>query len=402
VITVAEALDILRGACSPGPEETVALREGAGRVLAREVRSDVAWPPFDTSAMDGYAVHLADFAPGKGPVAERPGFVGAGDVPPAPLVKGEAVRIMTGAPVPAGTEAILPVEKVRRENGAITALASPSAGEHVRRRGESIEAGAALLSRGRRLAASDIALAALAGADPLHVYRRPRVAIAVTGNELVPATAMPGPGQLRDSNGPMLEALCRAYGAGAIARPSVADEDGAVRRLFARGAADEDVLITSGGVSAGDLDLLPEEAARSGFEILFHGVKIRPGKPVAFGRRGAAFWFGLPGNPVSTSVCFHVFVRVALDALSGAEPAGPVFVSALLTRPIAIKGKRETYIDAKLSVADGQLGAEPIRSRGSHDLGAYARANALIRVPLGTETLDAGALVECLVLGDRL
>ena len=131
-------------------------------------------------------------------------------------------------------------------------------------------------------------------------------------------------------------------------------------------------------------------------------MKIRPGKPVAFGRRGAAFWFGLPGNPVSTSVCFHVFVRVALDALSGAEPAGPVFVSAFLTRPIAIKGKRETYIDAKLSVADGQLSAEPIRSRGSHDLGAYARASALIRVPLGTETLDAGALVECLVLGDRL
>ncbi len=309
---------------------------------------------------------------------------------------------MTGAPVPDGTEAILPVEKVLREEGAITALASPEKGDHLRLRGESIEKGTVLLSRGRRLVPSDIALAALAGADPLHVYRRPRVAIAVTGNELVATTAKPGPGQLRDSNGPMLEALCRAHGAEATARLPVADEGDAVRRLFAREATEEDVLITSGGVSAGDLDLLPEEARRSGFEILFHGVAIRPGKPVAFGRRGDKLWFGLPGNPVSTSVCFHVFVRLALDALSGAEPAGPVFVSALLTRPITIKGKRETYTDAKLSVADGKLRAKPIRSRGSHDLGTYASANALIRVPHGTETLAEGAVVDCLVLGDRL
>lgn len=402
MIKVSEALEILRGACSPGPDESVPLREGAGRVLARDVRSDVAWPPFDTSAMDGYAVILADFAAGKGPVAERPGFVGAGAAPPAPLERGEAVRIMTGAPVPAGTEAILPVEKVRRENGAITALASPGRGEHLRLRGESIEAGAVLLARGRRLAPSDVALAALAGADPLQVYRRPRVAIAVTGNELVATTARPGPGQLRDSNGPMLEALCRAHGAAAVARPPVADEDGAVRRLFSRGATEEDVLITSGGVSAGDLDLLPEQAERSGFEILFHGVAIRPGKPVAFGRRGEKFWFGLPGNPVSTSVCFHVFVRLALDRLSGADPAGPAFVTALLARPITIKGKRETYTDATLSVVDGTLRAQPIRSRGSHDLGAYATANALIRVPYGTESLPEGTVVDCLVLGDRL
>ena len=402
MIKVSEALEILRGACAAGSTEMIALRESAGRVLARDVQSDVAWPPFDTSAMDGYAVILSDFAAGKGPVAERPGLVGAGAAPPAPLKKGEAVRIMTGAPVPGGTEAIVPVEKVLREEGAITALASPERGDHLRLRGESIQEGAVLLSRGRRLVPSDIALAALAGADPVHVYRRPRIAIAVTGNELVATTAKPGPGQLRDSNGPMLEALCRAHGAEATARLPVADEDDAVRRLFAREAADEDILVTSGGVSAGDLDLLPAEAQRSGFEILFHGVAIRPGKPVAFGRRGDKLWFGLPGNPVSTSVCFHVFVRLALDLLSGAEPAGPVFVSALLARPITIKGKRETYTDAVLSVADGTLRAKPMRSRGSHDLGAYASANALIRVPHGTETLAEGAVVDCLVLGDRL
>jgi len=402
VITVAEALAILRKACSAGPVETAPLREGAGRVLARDVRADVAWPPFDTSAMDGYAVRLEDFAPGKGAIAERPGFVGAGDKPPAPLSPAEAVRIMTGAPVPAGTEAIVPVEKVRRENGTVTALVTPSAGEHIRRRGESVAAGALLLSRGRRLTPSDIALAALAGAEPLHVFRRPRVWIAVTGNELVPASEKPGPGQLRDSNGPMLEALCRAHGAEAVSRPAVPDEDSAVRRLFARAAEDADVLITSGGVSAGDLDLLPAEAERAGFEILFHGVAMRPGKPIALGRRGGTLWFGLPGNPVSTSVCFHLFARFALDALAGAEPAGPSFVSARLARAMTIRGRRETYSDARLSVVDGQARAEPIQSRGSHDLAAYAGANALIRVPLGTQILPEGALVDCLILGDPL
>jgi len=402
VITVAEALAILRKACSAGPVETAPLREGAGRVLARDVRADVAWPPFDTSAMDGYAVRLEDFAPGKGAIAERPGFVGAGDKPPAPLSPAEAVRIMTGAPVPAGTEAIVPVEKVRRENGTVTALVTPSAGEHIRRRGESVAAGALLLSRGRRLTPSDIALAALAGAEPLHVFRRPRVWIAVTGNELVPASEKPGPGQLRDSNGPMLEALCRAHGAEAVSRPAVPDEDSAVRRLFARAAEDADVLITSGGVSAGDLDLLPAEAERAGFEILFHGVAMRPGKPIALGRRGGTLWFGLPGNPVSTCVCFHLFARFALDALAGAEPAGPSFVSARLARAMTIRGRRETYSDARLSVVDGQARAEPIQSRGSHDLAAYAGANALIRVPLGTQILPEGALVDCLILGDPL
>ena len=402
MITVAEALAAIRGACTPLPDEQVPVRDAFGRVLARSLASDVDWPPFDTSAMDGYAVRLADASAPGAALAERRGLVAAGDPPGAPIAPGEAVRVMTGAPIPPGTEAVVPVEKARRDDRTVILEIAPAAGDHVRRRGESVVAGTALLPPGRRLSAAEVALAALAGADPLTVRSRPRIAVAVTGNELVPTSSAPGPGQLRDSNGPMLAALCRAHGAEAVASPPVADEDGPVRRLFSRDATEEDILITSGGVSAGDLDLLPAEAERSGFEILFHGVAIRPGKPVAFGRRGDKFWFGLPGNPVSTSVCFHVFVRLALDALSGADPAGPVFVSALLTRPITSKGKRETYTDAKLSVTDGTLRAKPIRSRGSHDLGAYARANALIRVPHGTETLAEGAVVDCLVLGDRL
>ena len=398
MISVPEALGIIQGACRPGAEEKIPLRDGLQHVLSREVRSDVDWPPFDSSAMDGYAVRLSDVATPGATLAERQGLIAAGDRPAPALRPGEAVRVMTGAPVPAGTEAVVPVENVARQDGVVTTAAVPRPGEHVRRRGESVTAGSVLLPRGRRLAAADVALAALAGAEPLPTYRRPRVSIAVTGNELVPPSQRPGPGQLRDSNGPMLAALCLSRGIRASLPPAVADEEGSVRRLFAEAGRDEDVLITSGGVSAGDLDLLPAEAERSGFEILFHRVAVRPGKPIAFGRKGKTLWFGLPGNPVSASVCFRLFVRLALDLLEGADPAGPVFVPARLTRDLALRGRRETYRDASLQVVDGENRVAPLETRGSHDLGAHARANVLIRVPADAERLPEGSLVDCLLL----
>ncbi len=398
MITVAEALEIVRKACPPGAPERAPLSDARGRFLARDVASDVDWPPFDTSAMDGYAVRLADLAAPGAALSERPGLVAAGDRSAPPLTPGEAVRVMTGALIPAGTEAIVPTEETRREGGRVIALAAPRPGEHIRRRGESIAAGTVLLARGQRLSAAGIALAALAGADPIDVTRRPRIAIAVTGNELVPASSKPGPGQLRDSNGPMLAALCRAAGRPASTRPAVADEDGAVARLFREAGREENVLVTSGGVSAGDLDLLPEEAARAGFEILFHRVAVRPGKPVAFGRRDATFWFGLPGNPVSASVCFHLFVRYALDCLEGAVTPGATVRRARLTRDAAMRGRRETYRDALLEEVDGELCVAPVESLGSHDLAAHARANTLVRMPADTERLPAGSLVDCLVL----
>jgi molybdopterin molybdotransferase len=243
-----------------------------------------------------------------------------------------------------------------------------------------------------------VALAALAGADPIDVHRRPRITIVVTGNELVPASSRPGPGQLRDSNGPMLAALCRAAGRPASARSAVADEDGAVARLFREAGGEEGVLVTSGGVSAGDFDLLPEEAERAGFQILFHGVAVRPGKPVTFGRRGAALWFGLPGNPVSASVCFHLFVRYGLDCLEGASAPGPLVRRARLRQETPLRGRRETYRDAILEEAEGELRVAPVESLGSHDLAAHARANALIRIPAEAEHLPAGSLVDCLIL----
>ncbi len=402
MIRVAEALSAIRGACAPLPEERVPVRDALERVLVRPLASDVDWPPFDTSAMDGYAVRLADASRPGASLSERRAAVAAGDAPGAPIAPGEAVRVMTGAPIPPGTEAVVPVERIRRGNGDVVLEIAPQPGEHVRRRGESVAAGAPLLPAGRRLSAAEVALAALAGADPIAVRSRPRITVAVTGNELVPTSSAPGPGQLRDSNGPMLAALCAARGCIASLSLAVADEDAAVRRLFEEAGADrrEDVLITTGGVSAGDFDLLPERAEQAGFAILFHGVAIRPGRPVAFGRRGGTLWFGLPGNPVSTSVCFHVFVRAALDALEGVGPdrAGAEVVTAILTHDLAQHGRRETYRDACLELAGGEARVAAIATRGSHDLAAHARANALIRVPAGAERLAAGSRVECLRL----
>ena len=178
----------------------------------------------------------------------------------------------------------------------------------------------------------------------------------------------------------------------------MADEDGAVARLFREAGREEDILITSGGVSAGDLDLLPAEAERSGFELLFHGVAMRPGKPIAVGRRGATLWFGLPGNPVSASVGFHLFVRFALDCLEGAAEPGPVVRRARLRRDIPAHGRRETYRDALLEFVDGEARVDPLKSLGSHDFAAHSRANALIRIPGDAERLTAGSLVDCLWL----
>lgn len=398
MITVAEALTIIEQNTPPNPAEPVALGEARGRVLARDVLSDTDWPPFETSAMDGYAVRLSDAAGSGSILSERAKTVAAGDSPPGPILPGETVRVMTGAPLPPGTEAVIPVELARREQGRVRFEIAPVDGAHLRHRGESIRAGSRLLAAGRRLAPGDIALAALAGARALTVFARPRVAIAATGNELVAAGTEPRPGQIRDSNGPMLLALCGAGGWPASPRGRVGDDAAGIEALFDDAGAGADVLVTSGGVSAGDFDRLPEIALQRGFEILFHGVSLRPGKPVVFGRRGPVLWFGLPGNPVSSSVCFHLFVRFGLGRLEGDPSPGAPRSGAQLTRGIERAGKRETYRDGILSRSGATLMVDPLATAGSHDIAAHARANALIRVPAGAEPPAAGATVECLLL----
>jgi molybdopterin molybdotransferase len=398
VITVSDALAIITRNTPPNPSETVALDEGRGRVLATDVPADTDWPPFETSAMDGYAVRLSDTASPGSVLIEREKTVAAGDSPPEPILSGEAVRVMTGAPLPPGAEAVIPVEQARREGGRVRFEVAPEPGAHLRHKGESVEAGSRLLRAGRRLTPGDIALAALAGIGRPAVFARPRVTIAVTGDELVAVGDRPRPGQIRDSNGPMLLALCGAGGWPAGPRRRVGDDVSGIEALFDAAGGAEDVLVTSGGVSAGDFDRLPEIARERGFEILFHGVSLRPGKPLVFARRGPTLWFGLPGNPVSSSVCFHLFVRFALGRLEGDASPGAPRVQAELTRGIASAGKRETYRDGILTHSGATLRVEPVATAGSHDIAAHARANVLIRVLAGAEPPAAGAAVECLLL----
>jgi molybdopterin molybdotransferase len=399
VITVAQALEIIARETAPGPAEKISIAEGCGRVLAQDVVADVDWPPFETSAMDGYAVRLGDIQVGR-PLAERATAVMAGDPPPPPMRGAEAVRIMTGAPLPSGTEAIIPVEESRPENGEVVFRAVPAAGAHIRRRGESVAAGSTLLRRGRRMTPADVALAAMAGADPVSVYPRPSILIAATGNELVAPSERPRPGQLRDSNGPMLFSLCRSRGWPAALAGRVADDSGAVEKLFQSAPGQCRFLVTSGGVSAGELDLLPEVAHKCGYEILFHGVAVQPGKPIAFGKKGDAFWFGLPGNPVSSSVAFHVFVQTALDRIEGFTPPGAPRLTARAGRKLRAAGSREAYRDAVLRTERGTLFVDPVTTRGSHDIAAHARANVLIRIPPGAEFIEEGTVVECLWIAD--
>jgi molybdopterin molybdotransferase len=398
VITVSEAHAILDRAIGPAEEEAVPLAEALGRVLARDVVADVDWPPFDTSAMDGYAVRAAEARAAGLVLTERPGLVAAGDAFPEPLAAGEAVRVMTGAPLPLGADAVVPVEEARPKGGRVRFDREPGEGAHLRRRAEIVARGAVLIPRGTRLNPRGVALAALAGADPLSARRRPRIALATTGNELVAAGQALREGQLRDSNGPMLAALCRERGWPVEHRERVADERAAVDRMFREASDGLDALVTTGGVSAGDLDLLPAAAERAGWEILFHRVAVRPGKPIAVARRGRTFWFGLPGNPVSASVCFHLFVRRALDRLEGAERPGPPEQTALLTKGVPPTGPRETYRDARLIEEEGERRAEPLDTAGSHDIAAHARANALIRLPAGSSALLAGSPVTCVLL----
>ncbi len=398
MITVAQALTLLEENVPAGPAEEVTVSEALGRVLAREVRSDVDWPPFDMTAMDGYAVRLADLSPVGTALKERPELVAAGEDPQDSLGAGEAVRVMTGAPLPEGTEAIVPIEQARRGGGWVLFEALPSRGAHIRRRGESLAAGNLLLPAGKRLSATDVALAALAGCDPIRVAARPRVTIAATGNEVVTPSDSPGRGSLRDSNGPMLLSLCRSRNWPSRMLPPVPDRADAVEKLFARAGEVEDFLVTTGGVSAGDLDLLPEAAKRQGFEILFHRVAVRPGKPIAFGRRGKTFWFGLPGNPVSASVTFHLFVRYALDLREADASPGVPRVCARLAREARASGSRETYQDSLLTNEAGENRVEPLPSAGSHDIATHARANVLLRIPAETRGLEAGSPAECLLL----
>jgi molybdopterin molybdotransferase len=401
MIPVEEALEIVRQETPVLPSEEVALEEALGRVLSESVRSDGDMPPFDRAAMDGYAVRAADVK--EAPVAlEVVGEVRAGQWPEVEVGPGQAVRIMTGAPVPRGATAVQPVEKTRPlDEFRVTVLVPVEEGAHVAPRGCEVKKGDTVLARGRLVDGAAVAVLAATGHPCVRVGGRPRVALLVTGDEIVAVGKTPGPGQIRNSNGPAVAALARLAGAEVRLLGVAPDREEATEKAV-RAGLDADVLVVSGGVSAGDYDLVEPVLEAAGVSFFFTGVAVKPGAPLVFGRRGDTLVFGLPGNPVSAQVTFELFVRPALLLMQGARVVARPRVAVELQAPLRNRSGRKAHAPARVRWEEGRFVARPVPSMGSGDLVAHARANALVVLDAGRTEAAEGETAEAVLLGSFL
>lgn len=398
---------------------TVARRDGLGKVLATALDATLDVPATDVSAMDGFAlgaqVDLETWNPIRGMIA-------AGDPPPPAIDPGAVWRIMTGAPAPAGTERVIPVElaEVRsadeRSSGPTdvqgeavrfpAAANPPPAGAHIRRQAEILSRGDLLLPVGSQITPGALSLLATHGIERLEVYRPPRVALIVTGDEVVPPDREPGPGQLRDSHTDFVLGACRSLGIEAEPLGIAPDRVEPLTEMIERGL-EADVLLLTGGVSMGELDLVEGALARLGCRTLFEKVAVQPGKPLVAAERGAdgdrskTLVFGLPGNPASVMVGFWLFVRPALRSMMGLEDGfWHGALPARLAGPLIGAKGRQRYVPGRVRFAEGRIDVLPQPPKGSHDLAAYGVGTALIRVPAHQAPRSAGEACEVLPLAD--
>jgi molybdopterin molybdotransferase len=407
MIELPEALAHVERAAAPLPPRRMPLLDACGRLLAAPVVSDCDSPPWDRAMMDGFAVRSADVSSAAAVELDVVVDLAAGDVTALGLRPGCCARIMTGAPIPAGADAVVPVEcavdgTARVHAGGRVRLRDErcSAGQHIGRQGAAFRRGQEVLSVGATLGAAEIGLAAEAGATHVVAAPRVRVAILSTGSELVSPDAVPAFGQTRNSNGPMIAAAVKLLDAEPISLGLAADRPEAIRAAVAQGLA-ADVLVLSGGVSAGDLDLVPEIFRLCGVEKIFHKVKLKPGKPVWFGvvrreRASPTLVFGLPGNPASSLVCFELFVRPALRILAG-RPHDEWHLpraKARLSAPAKAAADRPVYLPCRLSGSAAALEATPLPWTGSSDLLGLAGAAGMIAMPADGRRHDAGETVE--------
>lgn len=382
--------------------EPVELLRSVGRVLAESVAADRDQPPFDRATRDGFAVRAQEWSGGKR--LQVLGQVRAGEVwSGGALAGGTAIEIMTGAAVPPGADAVVMVEHVEQASGAVWAAAGRSlqAGENIVPRGSEARGGDIVLPAGTMIGAAEIAVAASCGLRELQVRQRPRVAIVATGDELVELDEAPDDRQIRNSNSYALAAMVEAAGARAERLAIARDTRKDVRARIVAGRA-KDLLLLSGGVSAGKYDLVEEVLAEFGAEFFFTGVRMQPGKPVVFGRLpprdGAAecYFFGLPGNPISTQVTFHCFVEPMLRAMGGAGVAGPKFVQATLAEDIRGKIGLTRFLPASLRHDLEQPSLRLVGWQGSGDVAANARANCYAVLPDGMD-LKVGDVLTVLL-----
>jgi len=397
MLTPKEALEqILAEAKQSEFKEEVPLGEACGRVLAAEVRSDVDLPPFEKSAMDGYAVRLADFESAEGEVElELVGESRAGDGFKGSVGVGQCVAIYTGAEAPGDCDAVVMIEKTRSEDRRVWITDAPKPRQNICSKGEDLSDGQVVFEAGRRLRPVDLSVLAAVGCDPVPVFRRPRVAILTTGDELIAPSEVPGPGQIREGNTLHLAAMARAAGASIEKVGRISDDLDVLSAAFDEALSCCDVLITTGGVSMGKYDLVGDALERVGAEQLFHKIAIKPGKPVWFGRRGEALVFGLPGNPVSCLVTHEVFVRPALARVGGCEAEVPERLAWGVWRGGETKSNfRQQNLPVRLEqTSEGVVELRSVEWNSSADVVALTTAEGLMVVPAG-EKVRTGELVR--------
>jgi molybdopterin molybdotransferase len=399
LMPVADALAAILAGAAPLPEEMIALDDAWHRVLARDVAARRTQPPQPMSAMDGYAVRAADAADLSARLKVI-GEVAAGRPFDRKVGAGEAVRIFTGGVIPDGADAVIIQEDTATDGDGLTITEAAVPGRHIRAAGVDFREGDVLLTRGRRLTDRDLSLAAGMNYPELAVHRRPRVAVLATGDELVMPGSTPGPGQIVYSNGYGIRALARTEGAEVVDLGIAADTVAATTQGIRRACELEaDILITMGGASVGDHDLVKQSLEAEGTAMAFWRIAMRPGKPMMHGRLGAMRVIGLPGNPVSSYVCGFLFLVPLIRALSGRDTLHHVRESAVLGRDLAANDQREDYLRARLEAReDGTLIAVPVSQQDSSLLGNLAAARALVIRPPFAPAAAKGARCELLRL----
>ena len=392
MLSVNEALEQVAKAVAPLAVAHVSLNDAFGLTLAENIHSTTDLPPFDKALMDGYAVRSADVVNGRA-LLNVIDIVTAGQTPTKTIGSGQAIQIMTGAPLPEGADAVVKVEDTALDGDVVSISTKPLVtGSNLIRRGVSVRAGDCVLRAGLILNGACIGALAELGCAYVPVRRRPRVAILATGDELVPIEATPGPGQIRNSNESMLAAQVKA--AGGIAVPlGIARDDRDELRAKIQQGLQFDLLILSGGVSAGILDLVPGVLAEVGVKEVFHKVEMKPGKPIWFGR-GTCPVFGLPGNPVSSLVCFELFVSTAIKRMMGVDPAIPQPVPAKLEHDYVNRSDRPTYHPARLRQTTEGLAVALIPWHGSSDLCGTVTANGMAYLSPENRQYCAGDRLE--------